>query len=40
MSVALIYQISCVCGKCGVLPLSTFEAYNYYLDFNKDKERL
>lgn len=40
MSVALIYQISCVCNKCGVLPLSTFEAYNYYLGFNKNKESL
>lgn len=40
MSVALIYQISCVCGKCGMLPLSTFEAYNYYLQFNKNKESL
>ena len=40
MSVALIYQINCVCSKCGGLPLSTFEAYNYYLDFNKDKESL
>ncbi len=40
MSVALIYQISCVCSKCGALPLSTFEAYNYYLQFNKNKESL
>lgn len=40
MSVALIYQISCVCNKCGMLPLSTFEAYNYYLQFNKNKESL
>lgn len=40
MSVALIYQISSVCAKCGALPLSTFEAYNYYLQFNKNKESL
>lgn len=40
MSVALIYQVNCVCSKCGGLPQSTFEAYNYYLNFNKDKESL
>lgn len=40
MSVALIYQIESVCEKCGQLPKYTFEAYNYYLRFNKDKERL
>ena len=40
MSVALIYQIGCVSSKCGGLPLSTFEAYNYYLNFNKNKESL
>lgn len=40
MSVALIYQINSVCSKCGGLPLSTFEAYNYYLQFNKNKESL
>ena len=40
MSVALIYQINSVCSKCGGLPVSTFEAYNYYLNFNKDKESL
>lgn len=40
MSVALIYQIENVCAKCGSIPLSTFEAYNYYLQFNKDKESL
>ncbi len=40
MSVALIYQIDSVCSKCGGLPLSTFEAYNYYLQFNKNKESL
>ena len=40
MSVALIYQINSVCSKCGGLPLSTFEAYNYYLNFNKNKESL
>lgn len=40
MSVALIYLINNVCNKCGMLPLSTFEAYNYYLKFNKEKEKL
>ncbi len=40
MSVALIYLISSVCGRCGAFPLSTFEAYNYYLKFNKNKEKL
>lgn len=40
MSVALIYQIENVCEKCGSIPVSTFEAYNYYLQFNKDKESL
>ncbi len=40
MSVALIYQIGNVCEKCSALPVSTFEAYNYYLGFNKDKESL
>lgn len=40
MSVALIYQINSVCSKCGGLPISTIEAYNYYLNFNKDKESL
>lgn len=40
MSVALIYQIDSVCSRCGGLPLSTFEAYNYYLQFNKNKESL
>lgn len=40
MSVALIYQIGCVSAKCGALPLSTIEAYNYYLGFNKNKESL
>lgn len=40
MSVALGYQIAEVCGKCGLLPVSTFEAYNYYLKFNENKEHL
>ena len=40
MSVALIYQINSVSSKCCALPLSTFEAYNYYLNFNRDKESL
>lgn len=40
MSVALIYLLNSVCGRCGAVPLSTFEAYNYYLKFNKNKEKL
>ena len=40
MSIALIYQIQTVAGKCALLPVSTFEAYNYYLKFNKNKESL
>ena len=40
MSVALIYQIVSVSGKCSEIPVSTYEAYNYYLKFNKDKESL
>lgn len=40
MSVALIYMFANITEKCGILPLSTFEAYNYYLKFNKNKERL
>ena len=40
MSVALIYLIESVCGRCSAFPLSTFEAYNYYLKFNKNKEKL
>ncbi|MCH5203426.1 MAG: bis(5'-nucleosyl)-tetraphosphatase (symmetrical) YqeK [Oscillospiraceae bacterium] len=40
MSVALIYQIQSVCGKCSSLPVSTFEAYNYYLKYNKERETL
>lgn len=40
MSVALIYMIGNVSGRCGMFPLSTFEAYNYYLKFNKEKEKL
>ena len=40
MSVALIYQIQSVSGKCSQIPLSTFEAYNYYLKFNKERETL
>ncbi len=38
MSVALIYNIESVCKKCGYIPRYSFEAYNYYLDFNKDKD--
>lgn len=37
MSVALIYNIESVCKKCGHIPRYSFEAYNYYLDHNKDK---
>ena len=40
MSVALIYNIGDVCKKCGHLPRYTFEAYNYYLKYNKNKESL
>ena len=40
MSVALIYGIISVSGKCSEIPVSTFEAYNYYLKFNKNKESL
>lgn len=40
MSIALIYQIQSVCGKCSQIPLSTFEAYNYYLKYNKERETL
>lgn len=40
MSVALIYQIKSVCEKCGQIPVYTYEAYNYYLRYNKDKESL
>ena len=40
MSVALIYNIEDVCKKCGHLPRYTFEAYNYYLKYNKNKESL
>ena len=38
MSVALIYNIESVCKKCGAIPRYSFEAYNYYLQFNKDKD--
>ena len=40
MSVELIYKIGDVCKKCGHLPRYTFEAYNYYLKYNKNKESL
>lgn len=40
MSVALIYQIQSVAAKCGELPASTIEAYNYYLRYNKNKESI
>lgn len=40
MSVALIYQIQSVSGKCSLIPVSTFEAYNYYLKYNKERETL
>lgn len=39
-SVALCYQLADISGKCGSLPVSTFEAYNYYLRFNENKEHL
>ncbi|MGN0688329.1 MAG: bis(5'-nucleosyl)-tetraphosphatase (symmetrical) YqeK [Oscillospiraceae bacterium] len=37
MSVALIYNIESVCKKCSAIPRYSFEAYNYYLKYNKDK---
>lgn len=37
MSVALIYNIESVCKKCGMLPRYSTEAYNYYMQFNKEK---
>lgn len=40
MSIALIYSIENVCKKCGKIPRYTFEAYNYYMNFNKNKESL
>lgn len=40
MSVALAYNITDVCKKCGQLPHYTVEAYNFYLKYNKDKESL
>ncbi len=40
MAVALAYNIMDVCRKCGHIPHYTFEAYNYYLRYNKDKEIL
>ena len=40
MSVALIYNIENVCRKCGKIPHYTVEAYNYYMNYNKDKESL
>ncbi len=40
MSVALIYNIESVCKKCGMLPLYTTQAYNYYMQFNKEKQSL
>ena len=40
MSVALIYLLESVTARCGTIPMYTFQAYNYYLKFNKNKERL
>lgn len=40
MSIALIYNIESVCKKCGLIPRCSYEAYNYYMSFNKDKESL
>lgn len=40
MAVALAYNIADVCKKCGQIPHYTFEAYNYYLKYNYDKEIL
>lgn len=40
MSIALIYNIGSVCRKCGLIPRYSYEAYNYYMKFNKNKESL
>lgn len=40
MSIALIYNVQSVCKKCGLIPRYSFEAYNYYMKFNKEKESL
>lgn len=40
MSVALTYNIESVCKKCGMLPAYTTEAYNYFMQFNKEKYHL
>ncbi len=40
MSVAVIYNIESVVKKCGKIPHYTTEAYNYYMNFNKNKEHL
>ena len=40
MAVALAYNITDVCKKCGQLSHYTVEAYNFYLKYNKDKESL
>lgn len=40
MSVALAYYLTDISEKCGFLCASTFEAYNYYLRFNENKEHL
>ena len=40
MSVALIYLLDSVTSRCGTIPLYTFQAYNYYVKFNKNKEKL
>ncbi len=40
MSIALIYNVQSVCKKCGLIPCYSFEAYNYYMKFNKEKESL
>lgn len=40
MSIALVYNIESVCRKCGLIPRYSYEAYNYYMSFNKDKESL
>lgn len=40
MSVALIYQIKNVCDRCGQIPAYTFQAYNYYMKYNKNKESI
>lgn len=38
MAIALAYSVETVTARCGQLPASTIEAYNFYLKYNKEKE--